>query len=102
MFGDAGQLFDPLTYLSFIAARTKQVALVTGSSIFSLRHPIDLAKAATTINQLSGNRLVMGIASGDRAIEYPAYGIDYGQRAARFAQSIDYFRQLMHHGSLEI
>lgn len=102
MFGDAGQLFDPLTYLSFIAARTKQVALVTGSSIFSLRHPIDLAKAATTIDQLSGNRLVMGVASGDRAIEYPAYGIDYEQRAARFAQSFDYFRQLMQRGSLEI
>ncbi|HEP0306833.1 TPA: LLM class oxidoreductase [Providencia rettgeri] len=102
LFGDAGQLFDPLTYLSFIAARTKNVALVTGSSIFSLRHPIDLAKAATTIDQLSGNRLVMGIASGDRAIEFPAYGINYEQRAKRFAQAVDYFRQLMADGLLNI
>ncbi len=102
LFGDAGQLFDPFTYLSFIAAKTNNVALVTGSAIFSLRHPIDLAKAATTLDQLSGNRLVMGIASGDRAIEFPAYGIEYEQRSTRFAQSVDYFRQLLQEGELSI
>ena len=58
-FGDAGQVFDPFTYLSYLAARTKKVALATGSAVISLRHPIDLAKAATTIDQLSGGRLVM-------------------------------------------
>lgn len=55
-FGDAGQLFDPFTYLSYLAAKTHNIALVTGSAIFSLRHPIDLAKAATTIDYLSGGR----------------------------------------------
>ena len=71
-FGDAGQVFDPFTYLSFLAARTRSIALATGSAIFSLRHPIDLAKAASTIDQLSGGRLVMGIASGDRPSAFPA------------------------------
>lgn len=94
-FGDAGQLFDPFTYLSYLAAKTQNIALVTGSAIFSLRHPIDLAKAATTIDQLSGGRLVMGIASGDRAIEFPAYGLKHAERGARFAQSVEYFRQLL-------
>lgn len=94
-FGDAGQLFDPFTYLSYLAAKTQNIALVTGSTIFSLRHPIDLAKAATTIDQLSGGRLVMGIASGDRPIEFPAYGLDHAQRGERFAQSVAYFRQLL-------
>ncbi|XOT95939.1 LLM class flavin-dependent oxidoreductase, partial [Alcaligenes pakistanensis] len=32
-FGDAGQIFDPFTYLAFLAARTKRVALATGSTI---------------------------------------------------------------------
>ncbi|MEQ4617310.1 MAG: LLM class oxidoreductase [Corticimicrobacter sp.] len=100
MFGDAGQVFDPFTYLAFLAARTKRVALATGSVIFSLRHPIDLAKASATIDQLSGGRLVMGIASGDRPIEFPAYGLKHADRGERFAQAVTYFRQLMQAGSL--
>ena len=102
MFGDAGQVFDPFCYLAYLAARTKRVALATGSAIFTLRHPIDLAKAASTIDQLSGGRLVMGIASGDRPIEFPAYGLEHAARAERFAQAVSYFRQLMQPGSLAI
>lgn len=94
-FGDAGQVFDPFTYLAFLAARTKAIALVTGSAIFSLRHPIDLAKAATTIDQLSGGRLVLGIASGDRPVEFPAYGLEHGKRGELFSQSVEFFRQLI-------
>ncbi|RVJ87432.1 LLM class oxidoreductase [Sinorhizobium meliloti] len=93
-FGDAGQLFDPFTYLSYLAARTQKVALATGSAIFTLRHPIDLAKAATTIDHLSGGRLVLGIASGDRPVEFPAYGIDMESRGERFAEAVSYFRHL--------
>ncbi|VFR61376.1 Coenzyme F420-dependent N5,N10-methylene tetrahydromethanopterin reductase and related flavin-dependent oxidoreductases [plant metagenome] len=102
MFGDAGQVFDPFTYLAFLASRTKSVALATGSAIFSLRHPIDLAKASATIDRLSGGRLVLGIASGDRPIEFPAYGLEHGERGERFAQAVTYFRQLMQAGRLAI
>ncbi|MEE1866402.1 LLM class oxidoreductase [Pseudomonas auratipiscis] len=94
-FGDAGQVFDPFTYLAYLAAKTKRIALATGSAIFSLRHPIDLAKAASTIDQLSGGRLVMGIASGDRPVEFPAYGLEHSERGERFADAVDYFRQLL-------
>lgn len=102
-FGDAGQVFDPFTYLAFLAARTRRVALATGSAIFSLRHPIDLAKASATIDQLSGGRLVLGIASGDRPAEFPAYGLAHEARGERFAQSVAVFRQLMQadHGAIE-
>ncbi|MFP3560007.1 LLM class flavin-dependent oxidoreductase, partial [Paraburkholderia sp. SIMBA_049] len=94
-FGDAGQVFDPFTYLAYLAAQTQRIALVTGSAIFALRHPIDLAKAAATLDTLSGGRLVLGIASGDRPVEFPAYGLDHDSRGERFAQSVDYFRQLL-------
>ena len=97
-FGDAGQVFDPFTYLAWLASKTERVALATGSAIFSLRHPIDLAKAATTIDRLSGGRLVLGIASGDRPVEFPAYGIDADARAARFAEAVSFFRHLVASG----
>lgn len=100
-FGDAGQVFDPFTYLAFLAARTENVALATGSAIFSLRHPIDLAKAAATIDRLSGGRLVMGIASGDRPGEFPAYGQVHAERGERLVQAVAYFRRLMQPGPLD-
>ncbi|MCC7632924.1 LLM class oxidoreductase [Stenotrophomonas rhizophila] len=94
-FGDAGQLFDPFTQLAWLAAHTRQVALATGSAIFTLRHPIDLAKNAASIDQLSGGRLVLGIASGDRPVEFPAYGIDLEQRGHRFATAVHDVRTLL-------
>ncbi|KAG0772839.1 hypothetical protein G6F22_015397 [Rhizopus arrhizus] len=102
-FGDAGQVFDPFSYLAYLAARTERIALATGSAVFPLRHPIDLAKVAATLDRLSGGRLVMGIASGDRPVEFPAYGLDPAQRGERFAQTVSYFRQLMHapHGAID-
>ena len=93
-FGDAGQVFDSFTYLAYLAARTQKIALATGSAVFSLRHPIDLAKAATTIDQLSGGRLILGIASGDRPVEFPAYGIQRDDRGSRFAETVTVFRRL--------
>lgn len=102
LFGDAGQVFDPFTYLAFLAARTERLALATGSAIFSLRHPIDLAKSATTIDQLSGGRLVLGIASGDRPVEFPAYGLEHADRGQRFVDSVAYVRLLMQSGPLHI
>ncbi|WP_225445970.1 LLM class oxidoreductase [Paenibacillus arenosi] len=98
-FGDAGQVFDPFIYLAYLAARTKNVSLVTGSAIFTLRHPIDLAKAASSVDVLSGGRLVLGIASGDRPVEFPAYGLDADQREVRFRETVEYFRALIQHQS---
>ncbi|MGO4528188.1 LLM class oxidoreductase [Paenibacillus sp. 2TAF8] len=94
-FGDAGQVFDPFVYLAYLAAKTKNVSMVTGSSIFTLRHPIDLAKAAASLDVLSGGRLVLGIASGDRPNEFPAYGIDGERRDERFRETVEFFRELI-------
>lgn len=93
-FGDIGQVFDPWTSLAWLAGRTENLALAAGSAVFSLRHPIDLAKQATSIDRLSGGRLVLGAASGDRATEYPAYGIDYAGRGERFREAVEWFRAL--------
>lgn len=93
-FGDVGQVFDPWTYLAWLAARTERLSLAAGSAIFSLRHPIDLAKQATSIDHLSGGRLVLGAASGDRASEFPAYGIEHAGRGAKYRAAVEWFRAL--------
>lgn len=92
-FGDAGQTFDPFTYLGFLAGQTSEIALGVSSIALPLHHPLNVVKAATTIDQLSGGRLLLGVASGDRYDEYPAMGIAYGNRGELFREAFNYIRK---------
>ncbi|WP_170789597.1 LLM class oxidoreductase [Ruegeria lacuscaerulensis] len=91
-FGDPGQVFDPFVYLGALAMATDRIALGTSSVILPLRHPAHVAKAAATTDVLSGGRLLLGVASGDRPEEYPAMNHSFDDRGARFRDSIDYIR----------
>lgn len=91
-FGDAGQGYDPFTYLGFLTAHTKEIALGTASIALPLRHPVHVAKSAATIDQLSSGRLILGVASGDRREEYPAMNVSYGVRGEVFRESYEYIR----------
>ena len=94
-FGDIGQVFDPWVYLGWIAAQTREIALATGSIVLPLRHPLHTAKAAASVDQLSGGRLVLGLASGDRPVEFPAFGIDFDQRATLFRENLQVIRSVL-------
>jgi luciferase-type oxidoreductase len=93
-FGDAGQMFDPWVWLTHIAARTSRIALATGSTVLPLRNPIDIAKAAASLDVLSGERLVMGAATGDRGSEFPAYGRDRTRSGDLFRASVTAVRRM--------
>ena len=93
-FGDAGQTYDPFVYLGLLAGQTERIALGVASIILPLRHPAHVAKAAATADVLSGGRLIMGVASGDRPEEYPALNVPFGDRGARFRESFNYIRHM--------
>jgi len=94
-FGDVGQIFDVWVYLSWIAAQTKDITLATGSVILPIRHPLHTAKAAASIDQLSNGRLVLGVASGDRPVEFPAFNVDIETRGERFRDHFDVIKQAL-------
>jgi luciferase-type oxidoreductase len=96
-FGDVGQVYDPWVWLGLVTGQTTEIALATGAIVLPLRHPIDIAKAAASVDNLSDGRLVLGVASGDRPLEFPAYGKDFEQRGAVFAESLSFVRQLLEH-----
>ena len=93
-FGDDGQLFDTFTYLGFLAAQTSEIALGVASIVLPLRHPAHVAKAAATADVLSGGRLILGVASGDRPEEYPAMNEEFDARGHAFRESFDYIRAM--------
>jgi luciferase-type oxidoreductase len=93
-FGDVGQIYDPWVYLGYIAAHTQRVALATGSIVLPLRHPLHTAKAAASVDVLSGGRLVLGVATGDRPVEFPAFRQDFESRDESFRESIAVLRDV--------
>jgi len=93
-FGDAGQIYDPFVYLGLLAGQTERIALGVASIILPLRHPAHIAKAAASADVLSGGRLILGVASGDRPEEYPAFSQPFAKRGAQFRASFDYIRKM--------
>jgi luciferase-type oxidoreductase len=93
-FGDAGQTFDPFVYLGLLAGQTRRIALGVASLILPLRHPAHVAKSAASVDVLSGGRLLLGVASGDRPEEYPAMNMSFEDRGDRFRDSFDYIRSM--------
>ncbi|MEM1301032.1 MAG: LLM class flavin-dependent oxidoreductase, partial [Pseudomonadota bacterium] len=75
-----------------LAVQTDRIGLGIASAILPLRHPAHVAKAAATADVLSGGRMLLGVASGDRPEEYPAMAMDYPSRGARFRESVEYIR----------
>ena len=93
-FGDAGQVFDPWVYLGMLAGQTRTIALGLASAVLPLRHPAHVAKAAASVDALSGGRLLLGVASGDRPDEYPALNMPFADRGERFREAYAYIRNM--------
>lgn len=96
-FNDVGQVFDSFVYLGYIAAQTQKIALATAAIVLPLRHPLHTAKAAASVDQLSGGRMMLGIASGDRPVEFPAFGVEAEQRGEAFRENVRVIRHVLEH-----
>ncbi|MEU0333511.1 TIGR03571 family LLM class oxidoreductase [Streptomyces sp. NPDC006193] len=91
-FGDAGSVFETFTHLGHLAAVTERAVLGTAAVVLPLRRPLLVAKAAATVDVLSGGRLVLGLASGDRPVEYPLFGEDFPARGTAFRKGVGILR----------
>ncbi len=85
--------FDPLASLAAAAAVTSRVRLVTMIVIGPLRNTLLLAKAAASVDALSGGRLTLGLAVGARRDDYEAAGIDYHTRGKRLSEQLAMLRE---------
>ncbi|QXI36744.1 TIGR03571 family LLM class oxidoreductase [Pseudomonas xantholysinigenes] len=91
-FGDAAQVFEVFSYLGYLAGVTEQILLGTAAVVLPIREPLLTLKSAASIQRLSGNRLLLGVASGDRPVEYPLFGRDFEGRSNNFREQVALLR----------
>ncbi|MER7818731.1 LLM class F420-dependent oxidoreductase [Streptomyces sp. NPDC096153] len=84
--------YDPVATLSFLAAATERVRLLSHVAVVGLRHPLITAKQYATLDHLSGGRLVLGIGAGHVREEFEAVGADFERRGAVLDETIDALR----------
>jgi luciferase-type oxidoreductase len=92
---DNGQMYDLWIYLTYLAAHTKHIALVTSSVVLPLRHPVRVAKEAASIDHLFPERLIMGVASGDREKDFIALGISKQESGPLFKNHYEVLDRLL-------
>jgi probable F420-dependent oxidoreductase len=87
---------DPLFALTWAAAHTSTVRLVTGIVILPQRNPVVLAKEVASLDVLSGGRVTLGVGAGYLEPEFRAIGANYAKRGAVTDEYIDAMRSLWH------
>ena len=90
--GGGHQTLDPFIALGAAAAVTERIILLTYLSVLPYRNPMLTAKAAATLDILSGGRFVLGVGTGYLKAEFFALGVDFDERNALFDEAIEVMR----------
>jgi alkanesulfonate monooxygenase SsuD/methylene tetrahydromethanopterin reductase-like flavin-dependent oxidoreductase (luciferase family) len=78
---------DPTQMLSYLAARTSRIGLVTGAIILPWHHPFRVAEKVALLDYLSEGRMVLGFGRGLAKKEYDLLGVDMAEARERFDES---------------
>lgn len=83
---------DPFTALSFCAAVTERIGLLTFVLVPAFHNPAMLAQRVATLDALSGGRLTLGLGTGYLKGEFFAVGADFEDRRAAFDRGVEVLR----------
>ena len=86
--------YHPMATLSHISALTSRVRLGTSVLVLPYHNPVELAKYAASLDQMSGGRVVLGVGVGAMTPEFEALGIPMNQRGSLTNEAMDLMREL--------
>lgn len=87
-------ILEPMTTLSFVAARTERIHLGTSILLVNLRNPLLVAKMVSTLDYLSQGRVILGASLGGSPAEYAAAGVNMKIRVTRLVETLAAVRSL--------
>ena len=86
--------YHPMSTLSYLAATTSKVILGTSVLVLPYHNPVELAKYAATLDQISGGRVTLGVGVGAMTEEFDALGISMRNRGSLTNECIDMMKEL--------
>lgn len=89
-------LHESLTLLAYASALTSRVRLGVSVLVFPIRNPVHVAKVASTLDNLSAGRLILGVGLGHVMSPdfFRTYGIDNREAVRRFNEGISVMKSL--------
>lgn len=80
--------YDAATTLAYLAAHTSSIRLLTHCAVLPYTHPLQLVKRFSTLDRLSGGRLILGVGVGSLREEFELLGVDFDGRGPRADDAI--------------
>jgi len=88
-------MYESLTLLAGYVPITSRLRLGTAVYLLALRPPAIAAKITSTLDVLSGGRLIFGVGvGGENPKEFELCGVPHAERGARVSEAIDVVRTL--------
>jgi len=85
---------EPIGTLLFVAGCTERLRLGTTVLILGYRPPVQTAKLLSTLDVLSGGRVILGVGVGWMREEFEALGMPFDHRGARADEQLEVFDAL--------
>src|SRR5215831_12341005 len=93
-FLDGKPFIEPFSLIPALGAVTKRLRFVTFVLKLPVRHPVLVAKQATSTAVLTGNRLVLGVGSSPWQEDYEVLGVPWEDRGRRMDEELAIIRGL--------
>src|SRR5438067_6529610 len=84
----------PVETLAYAAACTERLRLGCAVFVTPLHNPVHLAKAVTSLDQVRGGRLEIGVGTGGKNRPFGAFGGDPERFVARFTEGLRLMKEL--------
>ena len=92
--GGGHDALDPFVALGFAAAHTTTLRLIPNIVVLPYRNPFVVAKAAATLDVLSGGRFTLAAGAGYLKSEFAALGVDHAERNELFDEALDVLKAI--------
>lgn len=93
--------WEAWTSMAAIAAATTRLEFGPLVACTNFHNPALLAKQASTIDEISGGRLILGLGAGWNETEFRAFGFPFDHRIDRFEEAFTIIRTLLREGAID-
>lgn len=100
MVGRGFMYVDPFVTLSIAASVTRNPEIGTAAIQIPLFEPAELAHRVFSLQQICGDRLILGVGAGSTRADFDVFNRDYDSRFREFTRKLDLFREFLAHGAV--